>query len=413
MSLNLVLKEWKQTELPGELFAPFADEIHDLYGDYIDIGPPCFGRKTWILKPRGYVGYLPFQGGVIEIQPKVSVNNLFGMLEVAYNLESLKVLSGLTESSSLADFYSRLAAILANRVLQRCRKGLYRTYLSESASLAFIRGKIDISEAARKPWDPLLRCTYEDHTTDVDENRIILWTLSAVLRSGICSKRYLPQIRQAYRVLGRFAEHAPYHHTDCTGRLYNRLNDDYEPMHGLCRFFLERTGPCQGGSSRRMLPFILNMHKLFEEFAAKWLTRRMKKDGRFTLRAGKRLDAGAFPVIPDLIIEDSVTGDTIIVADTKYKDSKQVESDDVYQVFSYARKLRCSRAVLIYPFLMEMPYTHNWDGETLVQCLPFDLARPIEEGGEELFSNLVNIYERQLKSGLDSQHICSGCSYIP
>jgi len=391
LSLNLVLNEHKQTEFPGELLAPFADEIHEHYSDYIDISTPCFGRRTWILKPRGYVGYLPFQGGVIEIQPKVSISNLFGMLEIAYDLESFKVLPGLSESSSLADFYSRLAAILSSRVLKRCRKGLFRTYLPESASLAFIRGRIDVSEATRKPWDPLLRCTYEDHTTDVDENRIILWTLSSILRSGLCTTRYLPQIRQAYRILGRFAEHAPYHHTDCVGRLYNRMNDDYEPMHGLCRFFLERTGPCQGERNRRMLPFVINMHQLFEEFAAKWLNRRMKKDGRLTLRIGKRLDAGAFPIIPDLIVEDSNTSNTILVADTKYKADESVQSEDVFQVIAYARKLRCNNAVLVYPFQMEAPYSHKWDDETSVQCLSFNLGEPIEEGGEELFKRLVDL----------------------
>ena len=30
---------------------------------------------------------------------------------------------------------------------------------------------------------------------------------------------------------------------ECVGRLYNRLSDDYEPLHGLCRFILEQSGP--------------------------------------------------------------------------------------------------------------------------------------------------------------------------
>ena len=48
----------------------------------------------------------------------------------------------------------------------------------------------------------------------------------------------------------------------CVGRTYNRLNADYEPMHALCRFFLENSGPAHARGDRSMLPFLVNMPRL-------------------------------------------------------------------------------------------------------------------------------------------------------
>jgi 5-methylcytosine-specific restriction enzyme subunit McrC len=389
--MHITLQEWKKQEFSRAELDPFAEEIHREYSDYVEILSPSFGRE-WVLKAKGYVGYLPFSGGVIEIVPKVSVSNLFGMLDVAYGLKSFHVLEGLTDTSSLSDFYSRLASILARRVLSRSRKGLYRTYRAESSSLAFIRGRIDVQESLRNPLDPALTCRYEDHTTDVEENRLILWTLSTILRSGLCTGEYLAPVRHAYRILSRFSSLDYYSHTDCTGRLYNRLNDDYEPMHGLCRFFLEKTGPCQGRGNRKMLPFVISMHQLFEEFVAKWLGARIKQDGRFILRTQKSLDAGSFNIYPDLIIEDRLTGIPLLVADTKYKNDEKVDQNDVYQVLAYARKLGCTETVLIYPFSIENPYCHDWRG-TSTRCESFNLNQNLAEAGEKLFSNIADLSE--------------------
>jgi hypothetical protein len=57
----------------------------------------------------------------------------------------------------------------------------------------------------------------------------------------------------------------------CDGRTYNRLNADYEPMHALCRFFLSNSGPTHERGDRAMLPFLVNMSRLYELFVSEWL----------------------------------------------------------------------------------------------------------------------------------------------
>src|SRR5262249_32145991 len=160
---------------------------------------------------------------------------------------------------------------LGRRVVDRLRRGLYRTYTPRHEPLGYVRGRVDLRAHCRRPWDVALPCDYEEHTADIEDNQILAWTLHRVAHSGACTERVLPAVRQAYRALQGSATLQPFKPEVCIRRLYNRLNDDYETSHALCRFFLEHTGPALGPGSHQVLPFLVNMARLFERFVAEWL----------------------------------------------------------------------------------------------------------------------------------------------
>ena len=200
--------------------------------------------QHWQLTSQGWVGFIPCTPELgISLKPKVDLQNLFRMLEYAYRLESFKFFQDLINCDSLEDFYENLAIVLAQRILDRGRKGFYRSYLSEIDVLPFIKGRINVRQAIKKPWRVKLQCHYEEHTSDIAENQILYWTLSRIAKSGICSERALPKVRRAYHSLRGFSSLLPFKPCDCIGRIYNRLNDDYQVLHSLSRFFLEHSGP--------------------------------------------------------------------------------------------------------------------------------------------------------------------------
>ena len=123
------------------------------------------------------------------------------MLEYAYRLQGIHLPPDLVHTDSLQHFYEQLANVLAKRIIDRSRRGLYRTYRPEDERLPYIRGRIDLARASRSPWDTKLHCQYEDHTADVDDNRILAWTLWRIVRSGYCTERVLPTVRRAFRIL--------------------------------------------------------------------------------------------------------------------------------------------------------------------------------------------------------------------
>lgn len=345
----------------------------------------------WQLTPQGWVGYIPLTPELgLALQPKVELGNLFRMLEYAYRIKSFRFLEGLVECQSLEEFYERLANVLARRVLDRGRKGFYRAYLPETERLPYVRGRLDVRQAIQTPWDIELRCHYEEHTADLEENQILAWTLQHIARSGMCTERVLPTVRCAYRALRGLVSVQPYGPRDCVGRLYNRLNDDYHPLHALCRFFLEHSGPSHEMGNQTVLPFLVNMENLYELFVAEWLKAHLPHN--LLLKVQEKVDIGEgqglrFKI--DLVLLDAETGKTRCVLDTKYKAKEKPETNDVAQVVAYAEMKGCSEAVLIYPAPLSQPLD-VFAGSIRVQSLTFSLKDDLEEAGQAFMQCLFN-----------------------
>ena len=347
----------------------------------------------WQLTSQGWVGYIPLTPEVgLALQPKVELGNLFRMLEYAYQLRkpSFQFLKGLVECQSLQEFYERLANVLAKRVLDRGRKGFYRAYLPETERLPYVRGRLDVRRAIQTPWDVQLQCHYEEHTADIEENQILAWTLSHIARSGMCTERVLPTVRRAYRALRGLVSVQPCKPQDCIGRLYNRLNDDYHPLHALCRFFLEHSGPSHEVGDRTMLPFLVNMERLYELFVAEWLKAHLPSDLSLSVQEKVNVgegDALSFKI--DLVLYDAETGEAHCVLDTKYKAKEKPESNDVAQVVAYAEMKGCRKAILVYPALLSNPLD-DWIGSIRVQSMTFSLKGDLEEAGQSFRQRLLD-----------------------
>ena len=392
MSLRIIelpeydARSFNREEIPEDL----ARELHGLFGNQVAVEPPSFlNNNSWRLTSQGWVGYIPLTDDFhISLVPKVPIRNLFGMLEYAYRLD-FKILEGLADSEAIAELYERLALILAKRVLDRIRRGLYRSYVGESENLPYVRGRIDVLAHVRTPTRVLLPCHFEDHTADLEENQILLWTLTRILESGICTERSLSHIRQARRALQGFATTYSFSPEKCVDRLYNRLNQDYEPLHALCRFFLEHTGPTHRLGDRRMLPVLVDMERLFELFVVEWLKRHIPAPYSVRGQETVQFQMGTTVSINiDITIDDMSTGRTLAVLDTKYKAPEQPVPSDIQQVVAYAEAKSCQRAVLIYPTPLARPISGLWGKDIQVQSLVFRLDDELDQGGREFLDSL-------------------------
>jgi 5-methylcytosine-specific restriction enzyme subunit McrC len=241
------------------------------YQSQIDVEfPSPITGNSWVLTAKGWIGFIPISDDLsIHIMPKVSLQSIFSMLNFAYGLQD--VLDGLAECESMRELYESIARLLASRVVDRSRRGFYRSYVAESDIVSSVRGRLDTRDLASRGWDVTRLCHFEEHTTDVVENRILAWTLHKILVSRLCSEFGAAEIRNAYNLTLRAASLVPCISTDCTERTYNRLNQDYEPLHAVCRFFLENSCPGHRLGAHKTVPFVLNMARLYERFVARWL----------------------------------------------------------------------------------------------------------------------------------------------
>ena len=306
-------------------------------------------------------------------------------IAIFYNLESFKIHDSLIETDSLFDLYERLAILLSKRVLDRHQKGLFRSYISETDRLAFVRGRLDIRASSRRPWQVKLDCHFEEHTADNEDNQILAVTLDHIIRSGLCTDRSRPAVRLAHRVLKSITSSKQFSSKDCIGRFYHRLNQDYQPLHALCRFFLEGTGPLLGEGQHAMLPFLLNMARLYELFVAEWLKAHLPKSHYLKTQENVAIDqSGALKFQIDLVIYDSRTQEVYCVLDTKYKAAETYSTTDIAQIVAYAVSKNCKDSVLVYP--KEMPYSLDQTvGDSIrVRGLTFSLEGDLDTQGQKL-----------------------------
>jgi 5-methylcytosine-specific restriction enzyme subunit McrC len=366
--------------------------LHATYPTYVDVQPPFVTGSGWKLTSLGWVGYLPVTENLaLSLLPKTPIHNLLRMLEIAYQFD-VKWGKSLFEAETIADLYERLAMILANCTIARCRQGIYRTYVGNAEELAYVRGRIDVTPLVRQPWRARLHCEYEEHTADVEENQLILWTLNCILRSGLCREDHaLPHVRHAFRLLQQHSGLQPFPAAACRDRTYSRLNSDYQVIHALCYFFLDHTGPSHRVGNRLMMPFLVNMAKLFELFVATWLRKHLL--GSLQVLEHQRYDfhargGGSFDA--DLVIRDAESGRALCVMDTKYKVRPSPNSDDVAQVVAYAVAFGAPEAVLIYPSALAANERFVV-GNVIVRTLAFHLNGDLEQAGNQFVQGLLDL----------------------
>ena len=388
------LREYEPSRIPADaLSAAHGALLLQNFSHVIDVQPPSLRTAgQWQLTSLGWVGHLHVSPDLqLSLQPRVPLRNLFGMWEYAYRL-NIVFNSALYQAQSVPAFYEQLARVLALRVLDRARKGFARTYQPRVGRLGHIAGRLDLRDVATRPWHTQSLCHFHQHTLDIEDNQILAWTLALVVRNHLCSPRVQPAIRQAYRALTPMVSLRPFQGRDCTDRIYNRLNADYEILHALCRFFLDHTGPVNLAGDQQMLPFLVNMPALFERFVAEWLQHHLP--AHLAVRAQESFGStNALRPRIDLVIYDRETGRPRIVLDTKYKASTwpadvRPNEADVYQVMAYADFARCEEALLVYPTSAVRPFQLRTHQKT-VRAVAFPLDGDLEAGGQHFLQAIL------------------------
>lgn len=152
-------------------------------------------------------------------------------------------------------------------------------------------------------------------------------------------------------------------------------------------------GPHHARGDRDMLPFMVNMARLYELFVAEWL--------KANLPAGLIIDAQHKLSIDeeqglhfkiDLMLSDAKTGAVRCVLDTKYKGTahKDFAKDligDLQQIVAYAEATGCREAILIYP-KPAGPFDRQV-GDIRVRTLAFSLDGDLEQAGQAFLQTLL------------------------
>lgn len=382
-------------ELPAEL----GEDLYKRHGKKItiDFPSPKTGHR-WKLFSQGWIGFIPLSPDLIlELRPRkgVALKNIVYMLSYAYGLKtSFQFIEGVIDCETLDGFFDRLAALLARLVKQRLRRGLYKDYIERREDLMLARGSIDHRRMINRPWSPKIPCRYQNHTVDIEDNQILAWTLFRVLRTGLCSQTTRRAITAAFRSLKGHVTVNPVTPQDCLNRSYNSLNADYKKLHKLCYFFLENCAPALDIGSRRVVPFLIQTHRLFENFVFEWLKETLPREFEVRAQHTYKIDEPHnLKAQIDIVLFDRKSQRSLCVIDTKYKTGSPKQAD-LYQITFYALTQKCSLAILAYPVTISPPFSKSLDNIE-IRSLSYLLEGDIEEKGQRFMTGLIDLLRAQ------------------
>lgn len=275
-----------------------------------------------------------------------------------------------------------LGKVLAGGVNHLLRRGIDRGYVERREDLAGIRGKLAVSETAKRALRARGRaaCDFEELSVDILPNRILRSSLHALLGSHVKLHRHVRgEVRSAYRRLDGVSRIRLKRNTFSRVRLgANRRLSQF--LLSVCRLLYESSLVDENSGRATFRDFRRNkatMWKLFEDFVSGFY-RREQTVYRVNPR-GRRIDwADAYakdddrrliPVMEaDVILESRGRGSPQrrIILDTKYyRDALvagrgfgtgKLHSGNLYQLLAYLRNREAANpgppkheGILLYP----------------------------------------------------------------
>ena len=310
------------------------------------------------INPRQFVGHFRLPSGRITlIRPKIPGACVIRMLAYVYTnfsgqahiRESFLPDTVVYERDTL--LFEPLVQHLNELVSRRALRGLYQEYIPHEENLAVLRGAVQVPRHLQENHSRPDRifCRFHQNTVDNADNQIVKWTLIRLLSCPDWSAKTAQLLKTNLHQFERVTATQP--DVRALNRLhYHRLNDDYQPIHVLCRFFLDGMAFSEKVGGVEFRGFLLDMNKLFEDYVANAFVR-VARPTRVSVIAQQSREMSPFPVDfrPDIILR---CGDFVMgVVDAKYKhvEEKGYSNHDFYQALAYGTALRASRTYLFFP----------------------------------------------------------------
>lgn len=323
----------------------------------------------------------------IKIQARnlVSREKFKIMLKDIFNVKTLDNISGTESNDFLVLFYIAYLSKL-KEVLKR---GVHRTYVDYEENLPYLKERLLVHEHIRHNYIDKSKfyCAYSEISPDNLINKAIVKSILHIkkYRAKQLSK-HIHQISQAVD-LSEITD-LNFNLKDLNNIKFNRQNARFKEIIDYCKVILRNSGASFSSSSDlKYSSYYLDMNDLFESFFAKRLEKLFKEDQpkkekeidesiydiiniikenntennevqnhyKVTSQIKMNLDDdNTFKIIPDVIVNKD--NKEFAVLDTKYKrltDSSKynynISREDIYQVITYAHRLKITKAFLVYP----------------------------------------------------------------
>ncbi len=357
--MDLIVKEYSTKHF--ECFNLTAKDLQTAAmlekSGHLTIRPVASGA---VVETGPYIGAVKLDSANIVIRPKFTDDRLlFKML--AYSLE-LKDITFLDDYINLpvskAWITDLLVMCLVKDIDKILLKGLLRRYKEQEEHLTSLRGKIDFSRLAGQyaRGAVSIPCRFEDFSTDILENRILLATLKLVF-PWLSSPPLLSRVSYLIEMLSEEAR-SDFHlgkMLEDLERKEDRLGNYYKRALYLCHLIYQATTfAFRRDRIADYQAFLFDMNLLFEKFMYRILNDcaplnyqikyQRSIGGYYESERGK-----SNTLMPDYQIFNHNL--SVCIADAKYKlyEERSVDPADLYQLTVYGLAGNMEDVVIYYP----------------------------------------------------------------
>ena len=307
-------------------------------------------RTGWILRPQSIVGSLQIENHRFLVRSKIGMENLFSLLEI--DLKSLKFSGESFDYGNEPDLLVALARLFRVALDASIQQGLRRDYIPMSDRVMALRGRLDIKTISSQPGLPLpIACHFDEYTVDFNLNRVLKAALVKGLRVQGLPMRDRAALRRHLQLFEDVAN-SDYQLDEFDNWYPTRFEEPLVPAVRMAALLLGDSSVSDRFGSNTAMSFLVDMNKLVEKFLETRLKQALEgrleviRQASFELEPTKR-----FKIRPDLLFKEGKK--VVLVGDIKYKTLNDetsnggVETSDLFQIQSYARRLGVERAILL------------------------------------------------------------------
>jgi 5-methylcytosine-specific restriction enzyme subunit McrC len=305
--------------------------------------------SRWRLKADSHIGVVLGTAWELRVNPALPVRKIMFLLGYAVDRRGWR--DTVAAFGAERDLFSAVASGFAFHAERAISPAPIRGYVSVEDRAAVLRGRLRVADQiARWPAMPIpLEITYDDHTADIPENRMVRGAAELLLRFPrvpVAARKRLLRVRATLEDVTPVSPGPGIRAPEIT-----RLNRRYEAVLALAELILRGSSITTHRGKVSSVSFVFDMNQVFEDFLSVALREALqRRGGKVELQhARQHLDGGGrIRLIPDITWW---RGDRCLaVIDAKYKplDDTRFPNADAYQMLAYCTGLRLPRGYLVY-----------------------------------------------------------------
>ncbi len=300
-SITLVEHEQKEVNLSNIE----VDTLRKFFPKQLDVWPTQEPGR-YLVKAHSYAGMiiLPTEK-TIYINPKLPIQTLFALLAKVYDPNKEIFDDQPQPYTTVNELFEFIVSFFAGHTEDLIARGLLRGYQSLVEDSQAIRGRLLIAETIHhnpglqhKHW-----CSYRHFTTDIPENRVLLWTAFVLRGWNYVDVSLFGRLHRIQHILSDVYLD-PLARTLIDRLEFHRLNDAYKPALTLAKLILDYLTFSGSQGNEPFLAYLIDMDVLFQQYLSTILRQETEQSRYWTKEEENHsLDLGKkITIRPDILI---------------------------------------------------------------------------------------------------------------